>query len=139
VGTASPVWYTITGDSTVHEDPGAGDPSVIESLRRRGILIVPTVGESEDMGAFDRMLATGPRGAAMVHALVLIAGRRGYSGIDLDFEDFAADPSHQAVPADQAAAAYPAFVAQLCRALHAIGRTCTVTIMPLGALYARRG
>jgi spore germination protein len=130
VGTVSPVWYTITGDSTVHGDPGAGDPSVIESLRRRGILIVPTVDESEEMGDFDRMLTSGPRRAAMVRSLVSIARGRDYSGIDLDFEDFAVDPSHQAAPADAAAAGYPGFVGQLCRALHAIGRTCTVTIMP---------
>ena len=130
VGTASPFWYAISGDSTIEGDPGAGEPSIIDELRRRGIGVVPTVTETEDMHDFDRMLTSAPRRAAMVHALVTIARSRNYSGLDLDFEDFAVDRGHNAALADEAAARYPAFVGEVCRALHAIGRSCTVTIMP---------
>ncbi len=130
VDTASPFWYAISGDSTIEDDPGAGGESIIDELRARGIRVVPTVTETEDMQDFDRMLAAAPARAAMVHALLAIASSRDYSGLDLDFEDFAVDPGHNAALADAAAARYPVFVAELCGALHAIGRSCTVTVMP---------
>jgi spore germination protein len=130
VGTASPFWYAISGDSTIEDDPGAGESSIIDELRGRGIRIVPTVTETEDMDDFDRMLASVPRRVAMMHALLTIAAHRDYGGLDLDFEDFAVDPPHNAAQADEAAALYPAFIAQVCGALHAIGRSCTVTVMP---------
>ena len=130
VGTASPFWYAIAGDSTIEGDPGAGDASIIDGLRGHGISVVPAVTETDGMGAFDRTLASASRRAAMVRALVSIAASRAYSGLDLDFEDFAVDRGHRAMPAGEAAARYPAFVGQACAALHAIGRTCAVTVMP---------
>jgi spore germination protein len=130
VRTASPFWYAIAGDSTIDDDPGAGEESVIDALRGRGIAVVPTVTESEDMRAFDGMLASAPRRTAMVRALLTIARSRDYSGLDLDFEDFAVDLHHDAALADEAAARFPAFLAEVCGALHAIGRSCTVTVMP---------
>ena len=130
VGTASPFWYTIAGDSTIEADPGAGERSITDALRGRGIRVVPTVTETEDMMDFDRMLANESRRVAMVRSLLAIASSHDYSGLDLDFEDFALDPDHDAALADEAAARYPMFIAQVCGALHAIGRSCTVTIMP---------
>lgn len=130
VRTASPFWYAIAGDSTIEDDPGAGEESVIDALRGRGIAVVPTVTESEDMRAFDGMLASAPRRTAMVRALLTIARSRDYSGLDLDFEDFAVDLRHDAALADEVAARFPAFLAEVCGALHAIGRSCTVTAMP---------
>ena len=130
VGTASPFWYTISGDSTIEDDPGAGETSIIDAMRSNGIRVVPTVTETEDMKDFDRMLASPSRRLAMVHALVAIAASRDYGGLDLDFEAFAVDPDRDAAPADEAAARYPLFIGQVCGALHAIGRSCTVTIMP---------
>jgi spore germination protein len=127
---ASPFWYSIAGDSTIEADPGAGSGSVIEALRSRGVAVVPTVTEGEDLGEFDRTLASPGRRAAMVKALVTIAASHDYAGLDLDFEDFAVDETHDAAMADVAAAGYPRLVAAVCRALHAIGRSCTVTIMP---------
>jgi spore germination protein YaaH len=130
VRTASPVWYTIAGDSAIEEDRGAGDRSVIGALRGHGVRVLPTVTEGEDLGNFDRMLASARRRAAMVHALLAIATSRAYSGLDLDFEEFALDRGHDTALADQAASRYPAFVAEVCTALHAIGRSCAVTVMP---------
>jgi len=130
VGTASPFWYGISGDSRIESDPGAGDASIVDGLRARGLEVVPTVTETAGMRDFDRMLASASRRAAMVRALIMIARSGDYAGLDLDFEEFAVDRAHQAAPADEAAAAYPAFVGQACGALHAIGLSCTVTIMP---------
>jgi spore germination protein len=129
VGTASPFWYTISGDSRIEDDSGAGDPSVIGGLHARGIKVIPTVTESDDMQEFDRLLASPPRRSAMVRALVTIARSRDYNGVNLDFEEFALDRAHRAGPADKAAALYPAFVGDVCRALHTIDRSCTVTVM----------
>lgn len=130
VGTASPFWYAISGDSTIEDDPGAGDAAIVAGLREHGIAVVPTVTETDGLRAFDQMLASAPRRAAMVRALVAIAGGGGYTGLDLDFEDFALDPGHDVALADEAASLYPVLVGEVCAALHAIARTCTVTIMP---------
>ncbi|MGO8904183.1 MAG: glycosyl hydrolase family 18 protein [Solirubrobacteraceae bacterium] len=130
VGTASPFWYTISGDSAIEEDPGAGETSIIDAMRRSGLRVVPTVTETDDMKDFDRLLASPSRRLAVVHALLAIAASRDYSGLDLDFEDFAVDPDHDAALAEEAAVRYPTFIAQVCGALHAIARSCTVTIMP---------
>ncbi len=130
VDTASPFWYAITGDSTIEDDPGAGERSTIDALRGRGIRVIPTIAETEGMHDFDRMLASARRRAAMVHALLTIASSRDYGGLDLDFEHFAVDRGHDTALADEAATRYPVFVAEVCGALHAIGRSCTVTVMP---------
>ena len=75
------------------------------------------------MRDFDRTLASASRRAAMVHALLTIASSRDYSGLDLDFEDFALDPGHDTLLADEAASRYPVFIAEVCGALCAIGRS----------------
>lgn len=59
-----------------------------------------------------------------------IVGSRNYDGLDLDFEEFAVDRAHAGAPADAAAAGYASFVAQVCGALHASARSCSVTVMP---------
>jgi spore germination protein YaaH len=140
VGTAFPFWYAISGDSTIEHNPGAGDPSVIGALRSRGIRVVPTVTEGEDMTHFNRTLASPHRRAAMVHALVAIAGSRPYGGLDLDFEEFALDRAHNTHLADEVAARYPGFIAEVCAALHAIARSCMLTVMPRssGRAYWRK-
>jgi spore germination protein len=130
IGTASPFWYKIAGDSRIETDPGAGAPAVIQALRARGISVVPTVTESDGLAEFDRLLASPQRRQAMLGALLEIARNRAYSGLDLDFEDFAVDPHHDASAAQAAAQGFPVLVAEACAALHAIARTCQVTVMP---------
>jgi spore germination protein YaaH len=129
IGTASPFWYSIAGDATVVPYPGAGYAAVTSGLRARGISVAPTVTETDRLRAFDGVLASARRREAMVRALASIARNPAYSGLDLDFEQFALDRAHAAAPADAAAAGYASFVGQICRALHAIGRTCSVTVM----------
>jgi spore germination protein YaaH len=65
-----------------------------------------------------------------VHALLTIARSRLYSGLDLDFEEFALDRAHNSTLANDVAARYPQFVGEVCAALHAIARSCIVTVMP---------
>ena len=130
ISTASPWWYSVNASGVVTAEAGAGDARLVSALRDRGVSVVPTVGESAGLAAFDAMLASPRRRAVVVRALVGIARQPGYAGVDLDFEQFAVDPEDDIAGADAAAAGYPVLVAQLCRALHAIDRTCIVTVMP---------
>lgn len=142
ISTASPWWYSVSASGAVTAESGSGDAGLVSALRGRGVSVVPTVGESAGLAAFDAMLASPSRRATVIRALVGIARRPGYAGIDLDFEQFAVDPEDDVAAADAAAAGYPTLVAELCRALHAIGRTCIVTVMPrtnaTRALWRRR-
>ncbi len=130
VGTASPFWYALSGDGTVVADPGAGDPTVLAGLRERGVRVLPTVTETDGLAAFVRTLASPSRRAAVVRSLSALAASGPYAGLDLDFETFAVDPRGDRALADAAAAEYPALVGEVCAALHATHRTCSVTVMP---------
>ncbi len=129
IGTASPYWYDITGDLKIHDEAGAGSASVITGLNMHDVKLVPMVTEEAGLGAFARILESSARRTTLARRLVSIATRNGVAGVDMDFESFAYDPRHVTAPADKIAALYPVLVAQVCRTLDAIGRTCQVTVM----------
>ncbi len=129
IGTASPYWYAIDGDSTVHDEAGAGSATVIAELSAHHVQLVPMVTEDSGLRAFARILESTSRRARLVRTLVALASQEGVAGIDLDFESFAYDPNHLIAPANAIAALYPHLVAQVCSALHATGRSCQVTVM----------
>jgi spore germination protein YaaH len=130
IDTASPFWYAIVGDSTVEPNPGAGATAVVAELRADGVRVVPTVTEDAGIEAFGRLLESSSKRTAFVRALVSIATAGGYSGLDLDFEQLALDRRHDRGLADRIGALYPGLIAQACGVLHAIDRTCEVTVMP---------
>lgn len=141
IATASPYWYDIGGDSTVHDEAGAGSPSVIAQLHARGIRLVPMVTEQAGMPAFARILESASRRATLVRTLVALGSQQGYAGLDLDFESFAYDSGHRTAPANRIAALYPTLVGQVCAALHAIARSCQVAVMArtsAATVYAHR-
>jgi spore germination protein YaaH len=129
IAVASPFWWTVAPSGRITTE--AADPDLVAELRARGVAIVPTVTESAGLRAFKGLLADPARRAALVSELTALASAGPYSGIDLDFEQFAVDRSGARLTRDVAAVAlaYPRFVSQLCHALHRIGRTCTVTVM----------
>ena len=129
IGTASPYWYEITDDLKVHDEAGAGSASVIAGLNAHDIKLVPMVTEDSGLRPFAAILRNRARRATLARELVAIATHNGFSGIDIDFESFAYDPKHLTAPANTIAALYPGFVGQVCRSLHAIGRSCQVTVM----------
>jgi spore germination protein YaaH len=129
IGTASPYWYDISGDATVHAEKGAGSPTVIAQLLARHQKLVPMVTEEAGMSAFARILASKSKRAALTRTLVKIASHPGYSGIDIDFESFAYDPQHRTALANSLATQYPELIAQTCSALRQIGRSCQVAVM----------
>lgn len=131
VGTASPYWYDIGGTSTVHDQPGAsGAASVAAELKHKGVAVMPMVTEDADMASFAKILGSARQRAAMVRTLVRLASSPDYAGLDLDFEDLAIDHGRRAKLADAVAAGYPRLVGEACAALHAIQRSCAVTLMP---------
>ncbi len=129
IGTASPYWYQISGDSDVRLEPGAGSPTVISELLAHHQQVVPMVTEAAGFREFGQILSNPATRMALVRALVRIAAHPGYAGLDVDFESFAYDPSHATTSEDRLATLYSRFIAETCRALHAIGRTCQVAVM----------
>jgi len=129
IGTASPFWYAVSASGMVVPEQGAGNAALVSALRARGMAVVPTVTESAGLQQFDKMLSSPSRRAAVVAALIDIVRQGAYAGLDLDFEQFAIDPSDNQAAAGAAARGYPTFVAEVCRALHSLDRSCTVTVM----------
>lgn len=129
IGVASPYWYDISGDATVHDEGGAGSPAVIAELLGHHEQVVPMVTEGAGLGEFARILRSEAERDALVRTLVKLASHPGYTGIDIDFESFAYDPEHRVGLEDSVATLYSRFIAQSCRALHAVGRTCEVAVM----------
>lgn len=87
------------------------------------------VTEGAGLGEFARILRSEAERDALVRTLVKLASHPGYTGIDIDFESFAYDPEHRVGLEDSVATLYSRFIAQSCRALHAVGRTCEVAVM----------
>ena len=129
IGTASPYWYDISGDSTVHDKSGAGSATVVAELAANHVRLVPMVTDDAGLRAFAGILQSASRRARLVRTLVALGSREGFSGIDLDFESFAYDPKHLTAPADAIATLYPRLVARVCSELRATGRSCQVTVM----------
>jgi spore germination protein YaaH len=129
IGTASPYWYDISGDSTVHDESGAGSQTTISELLARHEQIVPMVTEEARMGEFAQILGNKSKRNALVRTLVKLASHSGYAGLDIDFESFAYDPRHRTGLEDSVATLYPELIAQTCTALHAINRSCQVAVM----------
>jgi spore germination protein YaaH len=130
IGTASPYWYDISGDSKVLDEQGAGSEAVIAQLLAHHEQIVPMVTEEAGIGAFAQILEDKSKRDALVRTLMKLGSHAGYAGLDIDFESFAYDPRHRTALADRLATLYPELISQTCVALHAIGRSCQVTVMP---------
>lgn len=129
IGTASPYWYEISGDSHVHEETGAGSPTVISELLAHHEQVLPMVTEEAGFKQFGQILTNPAKRTALVRTLVKLASQPGYSGLDIDFESFAYDPQHRTALEDRLAVLYPKLIVQTCTALHAIGRSCQVAVM----------
>jgi hypothetical protein len=67
IGTASPYWYDISGDSHVHLQQGAGSQSVIQELLAHHQQILPMVTEASGIKQFARILASPARSSSSRH------------------------------------------------------------------------
>lgn len=122
----SPLWYAPTRDGAVTlADPEhtVVDHATVRALQRRGIRVLPTVTNLPDdvpPGVVSALLQDPAAVRRHVRALVALAVRDGYDGIDLDYESLLA--------ADRAA--FSAFVAALAGELHARGKLLTAAVHP---------
>lgn len=123
----SPFWYYVADDGGVQPYTTAAggtyeDAAILASLRRHGLLVIPTVANIRD-GQWNgplvgRILADPSRRAAHVRRLVALAVDRAYDGIDIDYEDLAASDRP----------AFSTFVRELADALHAERKLVTVNV-----------
>jgi len=124
----SPVWYQVTGATAIVPHTGAGDVTVVDALRSRGIKVVPTVAESLNAAGMAALLSDPVQRAAHVRALVGLVTANGYDGIDLDYESM----NFGGTSADKAAVrgGFVTLVGELGAALHAQGRLLSVSVGP---------
>ncbi|GID31587.1 glycosyl hydrolase family 18 protein [Paractinoplanes brasiliensis] len=127
-GEASPFWYRATGAATISPQPGAGDRTVVDALRSRGVKVVPTVTESLNAPAMAALLAAPAQRAAHVAALVSLVTANGYDGIDLDYETM----NSGGTATDKAAvrSGFVTLLRELGPALDAQGGLLSVTVGP---------
>ncbi|MGW7055294.1 glycosyl hydrolase family 18 protein [Streptomyces sp. NPDC054887] len=131
--TVSPFWYHGVSAGRVEGHPGAGEQRIVDGLHAAGVKVVPTVNETMKPGALAAILISPQRRARHVRALLDIADRRDYDGLDLDYESHAAadDATYKRVRAG-----YVKLVKGLCRGLRALDKQCVVTV---GARTATTG
>jgi len=125
---ASPFWYQATGATTITGHPGAGDQTVIDALRSRGITVIPTVTESLNGSAMAVLLSNASQRTAHVQTLVNLVTSKGYDGIDLDYE--AMNFGGTLTERQAVRAGFVALVAELNTALNAHGKLLSVTVGP---------
>ena len=126
-GAVSPFWYE-AGATRIHAYPGAGSRTYVRALRRAGADVVPTVTSRLTPGAMAALGRSRPARARHVRALVRLAVRGGFDGLDLDYEHMALTTSP--AQARRAREGFTALVRELCPRLRRTGRTCVVTVMP---------
>ncbi|HWC33839.1 MAG TPA: glycosyl hydrolase family 18 protein [Mycobacteriales bacterium] len=128
-GTASLFWYEAASCSSVRLEPGAGDRGQLRELRHRGLKVMATVvGSGLPPQAAIRCFTDAAHRNAHVQMLVRLAERGHFAGIDIDYETLAHTRSTRL--ALRVRRAFDRFVPELCDALRAHGKTCTVTVMP---------
>ncbi|MFF8605548.1 glycosyl hydrolase family 18 protein [Streptomyces sp. NPDC015346] len=132
--TVSPFWYETKAADRIDPHPGAGERLVIDGLHRAGIDVVPTVMETLPPGALAAVVTDPTRRAVHADALLATAVSRDYDGLDLDYESLATtgDATYAAVRDG-----YAALVTDVCARLHALDKTCVVTVMPKTATTGR--
>ncbi|MBA3606143.1 MAG: hypothetical protein H0W46_09265, partial [Acidimicrobiia bacterium] len=128
----SPFWYAATGVGSISRDENAPQEATEEFVSRARELEIPMVAsilDATEAGEMAAILADPDQRAAHVDAIVEFAADGDWSGVDLDYEQFAFADGR-----DTWAATRPnwvAFVTELADRLHADGRTITVSIPPV--------
>jgi len=128
----SPFWFTAKGANEIVTDPnldaGAGD-KLIASARSRGARIVPSIFDGMAPGAMAAVLADPAQRTAHVQTIVDFVNTGGYDGIDLDYESFAFSDGRSTWAATRPN--WVAFVTELAAALHAAGKSLSVSVPPI--------
>ena len=128
----SPFWFAAEGvDSIVVDEnaDGAQTDAFMETARRSGSRVVPSIVDAMPSGAMAAMLADPAQRARHVDALARFAEEGSYAGLDIDYEKFAFSDDRSTW--DTTRPAWVAFVTALAERLHTDGRTLTVSIPPI--------
>jgi spore germination protein len=124
---ASPFWYRASGVTSIDAHVGAGNSALVKGLQANGIKVLPSVTLGLRGPRWAALMASQAHRNAHVDALVELAVRHHYDGIDLDYESFTEVAT--AAQARTVRDTFTAVAAGLCARLHAIGKRCTITVM----------
>jgi spore germination protein YaaH len=128
----SPFWFNAAGVDQIIVDPNASaelTAQFMEQAKRADVDVVPSIIDGLPAGGMAAILADPTTRAQHVEAIRAFAADGGYDGIDIDYEQFAFSDGR-----DTWATTRPnwvSFVEELGAALHADGRTLTVSIPPV--------
>ncbi len=128
----SPFWFNAAGVDQIIVDPNASaelTARFMEQAKSADVEVVPSIIDALPAGTMAAILADPVTRARHVEAIRAFAADGGYDGIDIDYEQFAFADGR-----DTWAATRPnwvSFVEELGAALHADGRTLTVSIPPV--------
>ena len=128
----SPFWFQTTGATSIVEHdnvPVDQAAQFVQTARAQGVAIVPSITDGMGAGQMAALLADPTQRSAHVAAIVAFVDGGGYAGVDLDYESFAFSDGRSTWATTRPN--WVAFVAELAAALHAGGRTLTVSIPPI--------
>jgi spore germination protein YaaH len=128
----SPFWFNATGVDAITIDPNADQAATdafMQAAAQANVAVVPSIVDALPAGEMAAILADPALRSRHVAAIDTFAEAGDYDGIDLDYEQFAFADGR-----DTWASTRPnwvAFIEELGAALHADGRTLTVSIPPV--------
>lgn len=128
----SPFWFNATGVDEITIDPNAADDRIVqfmEQAKGSDANVVPSIADALPAGEMAAILIDPSTRARHVAAVRSFAADGDFDGIDLDYEQFAFADGRASWSATRPA--WVAFVTELGAALHADGRTLTVSIPPV--------
>lgn len=128
----SPFWYVTTGADQIGLDPNAPvelTDAFVATARAEDVPLVASIVDAMPAGGMAAVLADPQTRALHVDTIARFAELGGFSGIDLDYEQFAFADDRSTWATTRPA--WVAFVTALGKRLHADGRTLTVSIPPL--------
>lgn len=128
----SPFWYNATGVDGIELDPNA-DPArterFLDLVRSSDARVVPSIVDALPAGGMAAILADPVTRSRHVESIVAFASDGDFDGIDLDYERFAF--ADQRDTWESTRPDWVAFVEDLADALHADGRSLSVSIPPI--------
>lgn len=128
----SPFWFNAAGVDQIIVDPNASvdlTTQFMEKAKGADVDVVPSIIDALPAGAMAAILADPTTRGQHVAAIRAFASDGGYDGIDIDYEQFAFADGRETWATTRPN--WVLFIEELGAALHADGRTLTVSIPPV--------
>ena len=113
-------WYEVQPDGSLRAFPGAEDAALLALARAHDLRVLPTIMNDFDGPRVAALLADEESRMAHIQAIVTLAERMDYDGVEVDYE---------ALPAE-ARDDFTAFIKALARTLHARDKLLSVAVHP---------